>query len=248
MKRFATVVAIAAFSGSAALANGITMVPPDPVPYTPPAPAFSWGGLYGGASLGYGSTNYNPTLDINVGMINLGLQMPDLGGRGALGGLQLGYNFMLSDNMVAGIQLDGVMTGINNTTAFNVGVGPFGVNAEYNLAPRSMITLAGRLGFLPTPDTMVYGLLGYTHANYRGALNVSVTPVPGTIVDESYTFNRNGVAVGLGIETRIGSNTTLGLEYRYNHMQRYSFIEGPPVDLGFDPSVQTVRAVLNYHF
>lgn len=250
MMRFYVPFAAAAFAGSAAFAAGPAPVAVEPEIYVAPAPAFSWAGFYAGAGLGYGSTNYNLSGEYADGPDSIAIELPELGGRGGLASLQAGYNFMLSDTMVAGIQLDGTYSAINNTTAANLVIDGDTLDAEYRLAPRTMLTIAGRLGYLPTPDTMIYGLLGYTRANYRGVLEVDVNGV--NVLDDSYSFSRNGAAIGMGIETRVSSNATLALEYRYNHMQRYSFIdetfEEESLEIGFDPSIQTIRAMLNFHF
>ncbi|MCC5993113.1 MAG: porin family protein [Rhodobacteraceae bacterium] len=260
MMRFSVTLAAAAFVGSAAFAAGPRPVAVEPGVYHAPAPVsgFNWEGFYAGASLGYGSTNYDPSINWSDPSIPaaLGIDLPDLGGRGGLGSLQAGYNFMLSDNMVAGIQLDGTFSAINNTTGLNLMLGPNEIDFEYRIAPRTMYTIAGRLGYLTNPDTMVYGLLGYTRANFRGSWDLLATDGVDTFTaDGSYSFALNGAAIGMGIETRLSNNMTLGLEYRYNHMQRYSFIDQDGVftpddnlEIGFDTSVQTIRAGLNFHF
>ncbi len=217
-------------------------------------PAFSWDGFYAGGSLGFGSSNY----DISATYTDPGaappafasINLPDLGGQGPLFAAQVGYNFMVSPMMVAGVQLDGTITGISNDTSIVLGAPPV-LGASYTLRPRTMITLAGRAGFLPSPDTLLYGLLGYTRGSFRGQLDVSAPPL-GTV--SQYDFSLNGATVGIGIETRVGRNATVGLEYRYTHFRRYSFYNGPaftPTDnleVGFNTDVQTIRASYNIHF
>ena len=71
---------------------------------------------------------------------------------------------------------------------------------------------------------------------------------------DSYSFNLNGISLGIGMETRIGTNTSLGIEYRYTSLGRYSFFDGviggsgESAEVGFDTDVQTLRMTLNYRF
>jgi len=252
MKKLSMATAALMMGSTAAFAAGPAMITAERDVYMPatPAPSFNWGGLYGGASLGYGSSNYDLSASYDNPPTSVGITLPDLGGRGALGGLQIGYNFQLSDTLVAGLQLDGTFTGINNTTALSFTDGANTLTGDYTHTPRTMLTLGGRLGWLSTPDTMIYGTLGYTRGSFRGSYDVSVNGTPA--LNDSYSYNLNGVSVGMGIETRVARNATVGLEYRYTQFQRYSFYDGPALggnlEAGFDSSVQSIRASYNLHF
>lgn len=209
-----------------------------------------WEGPWVGLSLGMGSTNYDLSGSVEAGPLSAGLNLPDLGGTGALLGIQAGYNFRLSDRMIAGVVIDATMSNITNDTSAFLSIGPNELAFNYDLAPERMYTIAGRLGYLPTPDTQVYGLLGYTRADYVADLSLAITPGP-TFTD-SYSFDMDGVTVGVGIETRVTETMSIGLEYRYTDLGRFSFIDdtfGPlAVEAGFDAVIQTVRASVNFHF
>ncbi|MFN4099205.1 MAG: outer membrane protein [Pararhodobacter sp.] len=249
MKYLLSVPMALALSATAALASGPS-VPPQV--YVQPQVAMasaSWTGFYAGAALGYGSTNYDLSGTYDDPPFSADLNLPDLGGQGGLFGLQAGYNHQFSDRMVLGLQLDGAVTGMKNSSSLSLTDGVDSINLSYDLSPRTMYTLAGRIGYLATPDTMIYGLLGYTRASFRGELDATDIGLGSA----SYSFSRNGVAVGMGIETRVARNTTLGVEYRYNHMQRYSFYDGPlfggdNLEVGFNTSIHTARVSLNVHF
>ncbi|MCB1404883.1 MAG: outer membrane beta-barrel protein [Rhodobacteraceae bacterium] len=237
-------------TASTAMATGPVVTPQYPVVVTPPA-APSWAGFYAGGSLGVGSANYDlGGRYTNLAPVDIALNLPDLGGQGGLFALQGGYNFQLSSRWVAGVQLDATVTNIANDTSLSVAIGANTLNASYDLTVRSMYTLGGRIGYLTSPDTLVYGLLGVSRGNFEGSYAADINGTP--LVNGSYDFSLNGAAVGVGVETRLSDRTTLGLEYRYNHMERYSFYDGPALggnlEVGFDTAVHTVRAMVNVHF
>lgn len=242
-------------SASAAFASGpqlYTETVVETVAMTTPAP---WQGLYFGGSLGFGASNYDlgGTYAAPTPPLNVDLNLPDLGGEGAFVGLQAGYNHQMSDRIVVGLQLDGTFTGITNDTALNATLGTDTLSATYDLSPSTIYTLAARVGYLTSPDTMVYGLLGYSRANYSGDLNVSINGT--SVFADDYSFSMDGAAIGVGMETRLSARTTLGVEYRYNHMGRYELYNGPlglaasdTLNAGFDASIHTARVFLNYSF
>lgn len=251
MRKTLTGAAALIFTASMASASGPVEVQPPPMAYLPATT--SWTGFYAGGSLGFGSANYDigATYD-NPGIpLTASLNLPDLGAQGALFGLQAGYNYQMSSNWVIGAQIDAMGSNITNDTALSVVSGPNSITGNYDLTVSSMYTVSGRLGYLTSPNTMVYGLLGVTRGNFSGDYNLAVNAVP--LAAGSYDFSLNGMAVGIGMETMLNDHLSLGVEYRYNSMQRYTFYNGPllggdTLDVGFDTSVHTFRAMLNYRF
>jgi len=78
-------------------------------------------------------------------------------------------------------------------------------------------SIGGRLGYLLTPNTLIYGLGGYTEAKFGGQvdldyLNLATGPqtLSLRVPDEL-----RGYFIGGGGEVRIASNVALRLEYRY---------------------------------
>lgn len=233
---------------------------PGPTVVAPPAVVVEdrfWEGPWVGVHLGMGSTNYDMSGSIYDGTGTLGeLNLPDLGGEGPLYGFQAGYGFRISPTLIGGIQIDASLSDITNDTYLYVAGGAIGagspeIEATYELRPRTMYGVSARLGFLPTPDTQVYGLVGYGRASFRGSLELTLDGTPAA--SGAYDFDRNGLVLGVGIETRIGESTSLGLEYRYADYGRHSFVDtaigpGTMAEFGFDTTVQSVRMVLNYRF
>jgi outer membrane immunogenic protein len=255
MKILGIIASVTILAAGSAEASGPGLAPSDPVIHPVPRGGFHWAGMYAGGSIGFGSSNY--ALSLSVSRLPDGplpaaedpflyVRLPDLGGMGPIGAAQIGYNFVLSDRVVLGVQADTTMSRIVNRTSIDY----LGLGFDYTLGPRTMHTIAGRLGYLTTPDTMVYGLLGATRGNFRGRGTLSFDgPTPSDSVDVfSYDFRLNGMSVGMGMETRLTERVTLGLEYRYTRFNRYNFIDVPEVNFGFNTTVQTIRTSLNYHF
>lgn len=238
------------FSASMASASG-PIAPPPPVMVAQLPATTSWTGFYAGGSLGFGSANYDIDATYTNPPLSAGLNLPDLGAQGVLFGLQAGYNHQLSSNWVIGGQIDAMGSNITNDTALNISLPPNSITGNYDLTVSSMYTVSGRLGYLTSPNTMVYGLLGVTRGNFTGDYNLSLNAAP--VLAGSYDFSLNGMAVGIGMETMLNDHLSLGVEYRYNSMQRYTLYNGPlfggdTLDVGFDTSVHTFRAMLNYRF
>lgn len=112
----------------------------------------------------------------------------------------------------------------------------------------------GRAGFLATPNILLYGLVGYTHAE---------ATLKSDYLTESKDLSFDGVTFGGGVDFRVGGNWFLKLEYRYalygsdeisSYYHSYPATEGGPGANGnsghsdIDASMQTARAVLSYKF
>ena len=125
-----------------------------------------------------------------------------------------------------------------------------------------MWTIGARLGYLATPDTLIYFLIGYTQAEFDDpSLSINFG-------DSSETFSTSldtsaALAWALGMETRLDANWGLKLEYRftqlsdeqlfsisendYNDEYQYEYVEyGASADL--EPSIHTARVLLTYRF
>ena len=175
-----------------------------PVSYHEPMPA-SWTGFYLGGYVGGGAIVDEVRVPVIPAKFN------GVGGEGFLGGAFVGYNQQVSEKLVLGVQGD--IAGTNLETKLNIPSIPLSLNAS----PDYMVSISGRAGWLVTPQTMLYGLAGWTHTDYSvkitgpGAV-IGAVGLPKTLkAHQTY----DGFHVGAGIETKLTENLTARAEYRY---------------------------------
>ncbi len=200
----------------------------------PVVPAGDWTGFHIGLGIGYGGVNHRLALDVETPgpVFDDALSLSGLGGEGALVTVEGGYDFQFN-NFVFGIQGDWTYSSIG--TELSLFGGQFKLDAEHSF------TGLGRLGWLSNPDTLIYGLVGWTWTEFAGDFSDG---------GPQYTFDLDGLTVGAGIETRLTPNVTGKLEYRYVDYDDNTLAEGDIDDfflrLYNDSSLQTVRAVISY--
>jgi len=207
------------------------------------------------------------------------LNFDGIGGEGLFGTAQIGYDWQFKPRAVFGFFGDVDVSSISTDLDFSATGGEFirsrdmlatnGIeNGSYDsefsgsgeLELDWMWTIGARLGFLPTPDTLVYILAGYTQAEFD---DPSITLRWGR---DSETFSTSldtfsGVTVGAGMETRLNHNWGLKLEYRFTQFQDEELFSwsdswgecgcwgteaGVSADL--EPSIHTGRVLLTYRF
>lgn len=113
----------------------------------------------------------------------------------AYGG-QIGYDFKLSPSTVLGAEVS--LTGRTGRGVLDDGVD------FVELSQGRTINATGRLGYLVSPDALVYARGGYANTQYRiddGASRI--------------TENRDGYTVGAGYEQMLATNVSARLEYNY---------------------------------
>jgi outer membrane immunogenic protein len=171
------------------------------------------------------------------------LNFDGIGGEGVFGTIQAGYDWHVKPRVVFGLFGDFDFSAISTEFDFDAGIdGNNFLSGSGELDMNWMWTLGARLGFLATPDTLVYLLAGYTQADFDDpSFSASMNPE----YAEGY-FNGNkgmlasvrvggegpsfddpnvdldtfsGFTVGVGMETRLDHNWGLKLEYRFTQLQ-----------------------------
>ena len=193
-----------------------------------------WAGLYAGVNAGGGlSLVHTP----NAAFTGFAGGEADLNGTGFAGGGQIGYNWLVYKNWIAGIEGDIGYFGVKNDYAEwgNTGAGLYqpGVNARW------YSTLRGRLGSSSGPAFM-YATGGLAVVNVQNSVVVGTT---GASIEGS----RVGWTFGGGIETELTSRWSARLEYLYMNVGTQT-VSTPIGSVDFKNHFQVVRAGLNYKF
>ena len=227
----------------------------------PPAPRAlpilaTWQGFYVGLNAGYTFSGDRSTTivgDVTGGGLAIsGGQIPrSLGSNrgGFLGGAQIGYNLQLSPVIVAGVEADIAIIADNRKTASFAGVG--GTVTTVSRSQDWIGTARARLGFLATPEFMIYGTGGLAVGNVKSRLSVA-SPVA-AINFGSGTSNETkaGWTAGAGGEYMFTPNWTLKGEYLYYDLGSERVTRATPlasVSSKTEFNGHIVRAGLNYKF
>ncbi len=203
-------------------------------PMSAPAPAFSWTGFYIGGDVG-GVWAHQSVSDDPCATCNTFPASGTLNGSGVAGGIYAGYNFMIAPTWLLGIEADWTGTHLSaSTTAPQVNGG--GVHAgQINAWQRDLkwlATVRGRLGFTPTPGTLLYVTGGgaWGEASYSaqdifsgGCGNCGLT---------AFNQTRTGYVIGAGGEWAPWLNNWLlrvdYLYYRLNGTSSSVSFQGTP--------------------
>ena len=212
--------------------------------------ATSWDGLYTGLNAGYGfgtSGNAqsfgwaNPAANSYVGSVALALANSytgrDINQGGFIGGGQVGYNYLFSQNLIIGLEADMQGAGIGGQGNAN-GWAPFsqsngGVESYVGLNPIQaginwMGTFHGRLGYLVSPTVMTYvtGGLAYggTYLKTFPSINYA-SSTGGAYFDPMYLSTQNsqqnfnvGWTIGGGAEWMVAQNWSIKGEALYYNL------------------------------
>ncbi len=251
--------AIAALSTTALAADLPSRAPP-PV-YIPP-PAFTWSGVYVGATLGYaeGFTTFTDT-----GYFVDGASRQEQS-AGLIGGGTLGINFQ-QGSLVYGLETD--FSGLTNkknedySLSFRRGlIGSDNYSFEDTGRMNWLGTVRGRIG-LAVDRTMFYFTAGFAYANVKNDHSAAESVYFGEGVRSyGYDWNSNqtkfGWTAGLGLEYALTPNWTIKGEALYVDLNnttvtplysqyRYGY-SANTYDARFQNSAAIIRAGVNYKF
>jgi opacity protein-like surface antigen len=146
------------------------------------------------------------------------------GDVGIFGTVTVGYDLALPSRWVAGGFAD---YDFGSQISADISIPGYSTSIGHNYS----WAVGGRLGYLVTSSTLLYGTAGFTQANF------DIGPFG------SKTFK--GYFVGAGVETLLSRSWALKLEYRYSEFVSETFSDGP-VTFDLDPSMHTARVILTY--
>jgi outer membrane immunogenic protein len=247
----------------------------------PAAPIFNWTGFYFGGNAGYGWGNGNRTVAFTgneflstvdtCGLANGGTCPPSTSfdSRGPVGGLQVGYNWQLKQNWLAGIETDFDWSRIKGTGSSNFILGNFPASprasnfqADQNL--KWFGTVRGRLGFLPTNNVLFYGTAGFAYGrvdervvlnsqagpgDFAGGFGFICVSGPNCFLGSS-SRTAAGWTAGGGFEYLVLSNVSLKAEYLYVNLAGANAVKVVAVSANGQPMPASFTAAYsgaNFH-
>jgi outer membrane immunogenic protein len=257
---------------TALLATPALAAPPPPVPAVTP-----WTGFYVGVNGGFGWSAF----DSNVTAVNVERHPVGEGGSfvvegtatagsifdpiGGFGGGQIGYNWQLAPQWVAGIEADIQGGGIHDSATASAlnpvpgdtnDVPPGSVNAYAKSNLVWFGTVRARIGYLLDNLALIYATGGFAFGGVKDTL--SVTEISeGTLLSGTVNSNRTatGFVVGAGVERYFTPSWSLKAEYQYIDLGSTTLATGAaPSDCCDAPSgsanishkYHTFRVGLNY--
>jgi outer membrane immunogenic protein len=222
--------------------------------YVPP-PVYSWTGWYAGANAGYAwdSDTVNVStvpIFLNSTLSPSGLSAPAATAVGATGsfptrtngftgGGQIGYNYQVSNFIVAGIEADfqgmggSASSNVTNVTP-RVGFPPLTMVTNVSVTQRlnDLGTVRGRVGALLTPTLLAYGTGGFAYGGAQSSTSITSAEVPNTGSTNttgtgSISNMRSGWTAGAGAEWAFARNWTAKAEYIYYDLGTATYSASP---------------------
>jgi outer membrane immunogenic protein len=203
----------------------------------------SWTGLYLGGHLGVEALTRD--LNLTLPQIPATAGLTGVGGGGLNGGLDVGFDYNINRDWLLG-----VLAGVDwSSDISDITIGSGGTTGTVSLLGlENAVTIAGRVGYLLQPDSLIYGLGGFTEAKLKdpkftlttgGSSNSSSLELP--------TFR--GFTLGGGFEERLSGNLSMRAEYRYTKLGSQTIFSQPDVVfVDLDPAIHSVRFALTYRF
>ena len=230
-------------------------LPAFPVKAPPVTGLYDWTGFYVGGHMGYAGGNSNWTANPNQaglpstsGSVDMTLPIDSFAETGSFFmGFQGGYNYMLANRMVLGVEADASFPAFPDLNGLSIGgltnfnspvVGP----ASFGENLLSFGTLRGRIGYAPGNWLFyVTGGLAWTYDQ------LSLTQLSTGTSDSPFLW-RFGWTAGAGVELPIAPNWTAKAEYLWTG---YPSTTVSYPDLGqrisSNLNLQEFRLGLNYH-
>ncbi len=215
-----------ALTGSAALAADLPSRAPPPV-YLPPAPIFTWTGIYVGGQVGYAWTSGNNQFTGFDPFFDGGTFLSSsIGGTpsGVIGGGHVGYQLQLpqwswfsSSGIVIGLEgsVDG--TSLSNTAAAFF---PDGTTVTAHSNADIQGSIRGRLG-IAWDRALIYATGGVAFGGFNTNVSIANTGFSNGgfpfFANGSVSSTRVGWTVGGGIDYAITNNWSVFAEYRYTN-------------------------------
>jgi high affinity Mn2+ porin len=215
----------------------------------PQLPAYDWTGFYVGGHMGYAWGNSNWSTTGASGAFSLAQPIDVFSETGSFyAGLQAGYDYMLPNRYVIGVEGDASFPSFPNLSGISIGgistLSTAAIGLEsYSETALAFGTLRGRIGYAPG-NWLFYATGGFAWSYNQATLTQLVSGV----TDMPFLW-RLGWAAGFGIEAPVAPHWTARLEYLFTDYGNSNvFFANAGQRFTSDLSLQELRAGLNYQF
>ncbi|MDR3374778.1 MAG: outer membrane beta-barrel protein, partial [Ancalomicrobiaceae bacterium] len=216
-----------------------------------------WSGLYIGLHAGVGGGREKYPI---FGSYDTGGTLADLGGdvhmdaSGGLLGAQIGYNFVLPNRVLLGVEVDFSRSSVKDRLSFDATANGASESESIGSTLDYFGTLRGRLGYVVTDPWLVYATAGlaFGAVNSGYSADYAVSGGPGTSVGVGKANYLTGWAAGIGTAYAITPNLSFRTEYLHADLGTGDLLgyDVPPIAAGLKihPVYDFVRAGFDYRF
>lgn len=167
--------------------------------FSTPALAETFSGPYIGAEIGRDAYEVKAE-DLAISSVDFSAD--GLSGNGLMGGAYIGYDYALSGSIFAGVEAFINTSGAKISASATDGVDTVSASVK----ARESYGLAARLGTMINDSTGIYARLGWARTKFKASYDDGVD-----VLSDSRT--RSAFQYGAGVETRVGSNASIRVEY-----------------------------------
>jgi len=250
--------------------------------YKAPPPVVGWSGFYVGGNAGYGwanssvgfaGDNFVGAFLVDPGTVFAGatpLGPASFRSQGLSAGLQAGYNWQVSPAWLVGFETDINWSRIDGDGQSGNLLAPGVPLFQTMIVDRKISsygTVRARLGWLPTPDVLIYGTGGFAYGRIRESVTESLTS-PVLLAGSPVSVTGNGTslacaiaapcltgsssriatgwAAGFGGEYAVSPNVSVKAEYLYLNLGDDSFHAVAPATAPGFPIPASITAAYNH--
>jgi outer membrane immunogenic protein len=225
----------------------------------------SWTGGYVGVGTGYGAAVNDVGLAIPADEPFLTASLDGFGHEGGFIALSGGFDYQARPQIVLGAFIDYDLLNLKHKDTLSLGIGEpgdggFGLVGTLRGEIEDLLMIGGRVGYLTSPDTLVFASFGYANAEFgdvRVGLGANGFNLGSAVLVDEQRYD--GYFLGTGLETRLTPEISLKAEYRYVDLgsERVTLLPGTGelgelvnefVGTTFEPTIQTGRVSINYRF
>lgn len=215
---------------------------------------FNWTGLHVGVNGGWAGGLHDYPVAAALGTTSVDGKA-SLKSAGFLGGVQIGYDYQLSNRIVLGLEADFDWAEVKGRlgadgTVYTGGALLGSGSASLGTTLDYMGTVRGRIGYAVTDPWLIYATGGWAYGGTDSSASYTITGLGSGSVSKRLTHS--GWVAGLGTEFAVTPNLTLRAEYLhvdFDSKTLLSYAAGTTTaSLKVDPSYDLVRVGVNYKF